>query len=328
MIHLHNVRYFLSPLIIQRLHRLKPTVKFCHDTRLFCLNNGKKVLPTNQVCQLPMGINCFIKRCCSRNNKGGTNLDLRSNLLKIWEKMATRNLDKIIAGSRYMYSELMRNGFSERKVVINPLYTEKTDISSTCGKPSDEKTILWIGRFNHPLAIEQKGFTQMINALKYLKGNGWKTVVVGEGEYIESVKKQVKDSGLANKVDFAGGLSSEEIDTYYQKSTMVVMTPMYPESFGLIGIEAMAFGKPVVAFDTGGVREWLKHEETGFLVERGDIRELARRMVQLLENPALALSLGKKGMGMVNKKFRKKDHMETLINIYQEVIEHRSNSRV
>jgi len=323
VIHLHNVRYFLSPLIINLLYKLKPVVKFCHDTRLFCLNNGKKVLPTDEICQLPMGALCFIKRCCSRNNEDGINLDLRSNLIKIWELRMTRRLDKIIVSSRYMYDELLRNGFSREKVVVNPLYTERSNSSFSSSRPSGEKMILWVGRFNHPLAIRQKGFTQLIQSLMLMKEKGWRLTVVGGGEHLDEVKKQVSDSKLEDRIDFVGSVLPGDLDTYYQNSTFVVMTSMYPESFGFVGVEAMAFGKPVVAFDVGGVREWLMQEETGFLVERGNVKELARRMDQLLGNAPLARTFGIRGRDMVEKKFRQKKHMENLINIYQDVIENR-----
>lgn len=324
IVHLHNTSYFLSPMIVQMLNKLRPTIKFCHDTRLFCMNNGRKILPTGHLCHLSMGLNCYIQKCCTLSKKGCDGSDIRSNLIKIWEKRVAIKLDKIIVGSRYMYDELLRNSFSGERLFINPLYTEKSDTSQISSKPpSKEKIILWVGRFNHLIAIEQKGFYQLINSLKLLAQKNWRLVVAGDGEYITNVKLLVKDAGLEKMVDFVGSLSPEKLDTYYRGCTVVVMTPMHPESFGYSGIEAMAFGKPVVAFDAGGVREWLKHEETGFLVARGDIYELAGRINQLLENPSLALSLGRKGKEYVEVKFRAKNHIEALLDIYEEVIRQR-----
>jgi glycosyltransferase involved in cell wall biosynthesis len=107
---------------------------------------------------------------------------------------------------------------------------------------------------------------------------------------------------------------------------MVVIPSLIPEAFGLVGIEAMTFGKPVVAFDSGGIREWLIDGETGFLVKRGDIRGLGDRISQLLKEESLAREMGKKGKERVEKFYRKDIHLKKLLAIYEEVINKRARS--
>ena len=63
--------------------------------------------------------------------------------------------------------------------------------------------ILWVGRFNHPLAIRQKGFTQLIQSLMLMKEKGWRLTVVGGGEHLDEVRKQVAKLTQAKKVSFS-----------------------------------------------------------------------------------------------------------------------------
>ncbi len=82
----------------------------------------------------------------------------------------------------------------------------------------------------------------------------------------------------------------------------------------------MSLGKPVVAFNSGGVREWLIHNETGFLVRRGDVRELADRISQLLEDASLSKKMGIEGQKRINERYRKELHLKRLLAIYEEAI--------
>ena len=99
---------------------------------------------------------------------------------------------------------------------------------------------------------------------------------------------------------------------------------MIPESFGLVGVEAMAFGKPVVAFDSGGIREWLIHGETGYLVERGDIKGLAEKLSLLLEDQSLVRTMGESAKVRLNGCYRKETHLNALQKIYEEVTRNRA----
>ena len=67
---------------------------------------------------------------------------------------------------------------------------------------------------------------------------------------------------------------------------------MYPEAFGIVGIEAMSLGKPVVAFDVGGVSSWLEHEKTGFLLNDRDVNGMTTAIQTLLTDEACRERMG------------------------------------
>ncbi|MGH7968376.1 MAG: glycosyltransferase, partial [Limisphaerales bacterium] len=80
---------------------------------------------------------------------------------------------------------------------------------------------------------------------------------------------------------------------FYLEASVFVMSSLWPEPFGMAGPEAMHYGLPVVAFDAGGISEWLKDGENGFLVPWNNLGQFARRLELLLENKELARRLGK-----------------------------------
>ena len=88
----------------------------------------------------------------------------------------------------------------------------------------------------------------------------------------------------------------------------------------MVGIEAMSYGKPVVAFDVGGIPEWLDHGVTGFLVPPWDLKEMAERISFLLDNPNVAHEMGVGGRRRVERDFTQETHIARLLDIYKKVI--------
>jgi glycosyltransferase involved in cell wall biosynthesis len=87
----------------------------------------------------------------------------------------------------------------------------------------------------------------------------------------------------------------------------------------MVGIEAMSYGRPVVAFNVGGIPEWLEDGATGFLVRPHDTRELASKITYLLEKPFVAREMGRKGRERVRAKFSKEKHVADLLRAYGEI---------
>ena len=98
--------------------------------------------------------------------------------------------------------------------------------------------------------------------------------------------------------------------------TLLVFSSMLHESFGLVGVEAMSFGKPVVAFRAGGVTEWLTHERTGLLSDHGDVATLSRHIARLLSDAPLREHLGAQARLEVESRFTLDRHLDQLQEIY------------
>ena len=231
-----------------------------------------------------------------------------------WRNSITRKADKVIVPSDYLREEALRNGFAEDKIDVVPHFTEKNMGGEIVGP--EDGSVLFVGRTD-PL----KGISELLRALSLIREQNWKAYIVGIGDDLHSYKLRAKELGIEHRVLFLSNLAHADLDEYYKRASVLVFPSMSPESFGLVGIEAMSFGRPVVAFDVGGPREWLIDGETGFIVKRGDVLELSRRISQLLGDTETSRSMGFKGRERVNKLYRKGAHTEKILAVYEEAIQ-------
>lgn len=312
LIHFHETLAFLSPFILRRLMRLKPTAQTLHTAFYFCPKTTK-ILPSREICFYAMGVKCITNGCLPE-------IDLSLALHMLWRKWVTAKADRVVVPSLYIKEEAVRNGITAEKVAVIPHFTEK-NLRNEYVEP-EGNSILFVGRTD-PL----KGIRELIAALSLIKEKIWKAYILGIGDGLNEHEKMAEDKGIKERIMFLNNLDYADLDKYYQKASVVVFPSMSPESFGLVGIEAMSFGRPVVAFDVGGPREWLVDGETGFLVKRGDVKELSLRIEQLLEDTSLAKRMGLEGQRRVNERYRKEMHLKKLLTIYEEVIQNKKVER-
>ena len=134
--------------------------------------------------------------------------------------------------------------------------------------------------------------------------------------YFQSlVSEEYKD-----RITFHGWKAAEEIQLLLKKSYIMIFPSIYPEAFGISGIEAMMQGKPVVGFDVGGVSTWLKHTETGFLVPVKNVKKMTEKIQFLLDNKTIYAEMCKKARKVALEEFSPQVHIEKLIEIYSKAI--------
>lgn len=324
ILHLHNVQHVISPLILKYLYSIKPVVMTVHDIRVLCPSFRWKVIPGyNEICDHPMGLRCFKNNCYPfLNDKRTLFWNIHKFLLMAYALMILKKMDRLIVPSSYIKEELIRNSFPRESIRVIPHYFDNTAIFTKEEKKESKKTILYVGKLD-----SIKGCMQFIESLSLLNSDRWRAEIVGEGPAKEEAKQLVERLKLEDRVKFRGKLSVDELNICYTNSSIVVMPSMVPESFGLVGIEAMAFENPVVAFDSGGIKEWLVNNETGFLVKRGNVRELSCKISQLLEDKSLLMKMGRKGKARVEKLYRKDIHIEKLLTVYEEAINRRTDRK-
>jgi glycosyltransferase involved in cell wall biosynthesis len=120
-------------------------------------------------------------------------------------------------------------------------------------------------------------------------------------------------------VDYRQGLSLMELVREYQQTDIVVSLSRY-EGFGYTALEAMACGKPVVAFDAVGLRDVVVDGETGLLAQVGDVPALAAACKHLAENPAEAHAMGRAGRVRAAGHFGKATAVEAYIKLYRNLV--------
>lgn len=158
--------------------------------------------------------------------------------------------------------------------------------------------ILFLGRIE-----ERKGLIYLLRALKILnkKHNNLRLIIVGEGPLKGKCQKWVKKNKLENVV-FEKEVNQKEIPSYYKTADIYCSPAIYGESFGIVLIEAMAVGTPVVAFANEGYAGVLKNTKGGeFLARPKDYRTLAKKLEILINNPELRKEMGKWGIKEAQK---------------------------
>jgi len=167
--------------------------------------------------------------------------------------------------------------------------------------------------------VSAKGMHSLIKAFAGLKMKA-RLVIIGDGPELKKLKALGELSGLNEGETFLGWLDNEACRKWINRSRVVVVPSIWPEPFGIVGIEAMASGKPVVAFDSGGISEWLVQGQTGYLVPTGDIAALKEKIRVLLRDPELANEMGKNGFAYYREHFGPDVHLSLLLSIFKKSI--------
>jgi glycosyltransferase involved in cell wall biosynthesis len=116
-------------------------------------------------------------------------------------------------------------------------------------------------------------------------------------------------------------VSPDEIAIFYRECSVVAVSSVWPEPFGAVGLEAMRFGLPVVAFDAGGIREWLTNGQNGFLVPWMDRAAFAWRVEELLNDKALGRQMGERGRQLVVRQYEFSEYISGLENLFERAVE-------
>ena len=160
------------------------------------------------------------------------------------------------------------------------------------------RLLLFVGRLER-----LKGVEVAIRALALLRDRAHDDVrllILGEDsrEGDESEKDRLKEvaaaAGVRDRVDFLGSVAHHELPFFYSATDVCVM-PSYSESFGLVGLEAQACGRPVVGSGVTGLRSVVRDEVSGYLLDSHDPAMYAERIGRLLDSPELALQMGRRG---------------------------------
>lgn len=143
---------------------------------------------------------------------------------------------------------------------------------------------------------EQKGHVVLLRAMAEVLRvfPGALLLVIGDGPERDSLQEKAVCLGLADRVVWLGSRTQKEVFEFYGAIDIFVMPSLY-EGFGLTAAEAMAAGLPVVASDVEGLREVIEHEKTGYLFLAGDSRQLASRLLELLQSSGRARQMGQLG---------------------------------
>ncbi len=233
-----------------------------------------------------------------------------------------RNAKKIITVSRYTSAKIQTYGVGRSKIgFIFPCHIlAPQDAPLEYPASKKECILLTVGRL-----VKRKGHEYVIEALSRLRHNNPPIyyVVVGDGPQKEHLVRLAKDSDVGDRVLFSGSLADEAVKQWYKKCDIFIMTPYEiegdVEGFGIVYLEANAFGKPVIAARSGGVEDAVEDGISGLLVEPQDVSGICDAIAKLCSDIQLRRRLGEQGRERVKKEFQWSVQSEKLKKIISEI---------
>jgi glycosyltransferase involved in cell wall biosynthesis len=162
----------------------------------------------------------------------------------------------------------------------------------------------------------RKGLDILIKSVSLLKDMDLMVHIGGDGILLEKFKKLAKESGVFEKCKFYGEILTEDIPGFYSRLDVFVLASR-DETFGVVVVEAMASGLPVIATDCGGPKEIITRD-TGLLVEKENPAELARAIKYISEN--LHLYNRDSIRKYTEEKFGQMSFVESVTHFYQDVL--------
>lgn len=177
----------------------------------------------------------------------------------------------------------------ERLTILLP-FIEATPFQAAARAPKPSASgplkLLTVGMMR--AGDKSRSYEVLAAALRLVDDLPWRLTVIGDGE----ARGDILDLLPTERIDWLGALDPEELPDHYARHDLFVW-PAIREAFGLVFLEAQAAGLGVIAGDTFGVPDIVKHGETGLLSAEGDAHELARHLRKVLEQPNLAEHFGK-----------------------------------
>ena len=175
-------------------------------------------------------------------------------------------------------------------------------------------TVLCVGRL-----VSYKGVEFLIRALEGIRARLW---IAGTGPLEESLKRLAQERGLADRIEFLGQVSDEDLVAYYHACDVFVLPSVTSaEMFGVVQLEAMACRKPVISTNLSTGVSWVnQHGKTGYVVPRRNAEELRKGIQLLLDNPRLREEMGEAGRWRVERHFTSTKMAEAMLEVYREML--------
>lgn len=232
----------------------------------------------------------------------------------------TRNLDAAIANSSSTAATVRElTGVAPAVIPFGPprgAVNLDRALQRAPGTGEELPTVLAVGRM-----IERKGFPVLVRAAEKLRGRA-RVVIVGGGEYEPVVRREIEQRGVGDVVRLAGRLSNEALSELYARCAVFCLPAIVDsrgetEGLGVVLIEAMSHGKPVVASRLGGIVDAVEDGRTGLLVPHDDPDALAEALLRVIGDRELSARLGEAGRERARRLFSWESIAERHLEIYR-----------
>lgn len=243
---------------------------------------------------LPLMISCYLRQMsygviCHHIFFRLKHSKLRRVISFLCEKIFLKNAQIVVVPSDYTSADVARLGIKKDKIyVINPTHAIK---SYSLPEKKGRNKILFVGTVE-----PRKGVDTIIKALSLIKNLDYTFDVVGDcgryRDYFECLEKLVRDHDMSKRIIFHGRISFKDLFKIYSKADIFAF-PSRHEGYGMVLLEAMSFGLPIVAADIPTTRDLVKNSINGYLCPVDDVVCFSRKMYTLLTDGRLRMKIAK-----------------------------------
>ena len=212
-------------------------------------------------------------------------------------------------------------GIDSAAVETIPEFLNTAHLRSSKGVSAEDspfKTILYVGRL-----VKEKGLPTLLEAFERVvqQDRNLRLVIVGEGGLRAHLEEWVSGHRLDDRIVFVGPVKHNEVVTYFERADMVVVPSRWPEPLGIVVLEALFLGKPVIATAQGGILDIIQDRVNGLLVPSDDPLALAQAMDLLLSDADLRGRLQENGPATIAEKFDPRTLALRTLELYRQVMD-------
>jgi glycosyltransferase involved in cell wall biosynthesis len=287
-----------------------PVLRSLHGHEPYCLSGGHYLARQQIVCSRryhPIGCTWghLVDRCGSARP-----LNLLADLRRTRAELRSTIALNVLTVSEYLRTQMIRNGYDAAR--IHTLYPPAPPPRPWAPPPEHFRRFVFIGRIT-----PQKGVDWFLQSAVLAKED-FAIDIAGDGNAMAAVKKLAKAS--SRSITFHGWLDHLRLEALLRGCRAVVVPSLWPEPAGLVTLEAMAHGRPVIAAANGGLPE-VVGEQAGLLVPPGNVPALAAALDRLASEHDTASRIGQAGQERVSQHFTLEGHLQKLMDFYRKAIE-------
>jgi glycosyltransferase involved in cell wall biosynthesis len=303
LMHCHNIYHQITPSVINvAKSRGIPVVLTLHDSKPVCPVYLR--LRAGRPCSLCLDgdFHQVLMNRCAGGSIGASALLYAEAAIQRWLG-SYEKVDRFLAPSEFMRDSALHRFRSEQVVLLyNGIDTAEIEVSTR-----DDGYVLYLGRLSG-----EKGVETLLRA--HEADGAWDLVVAGTGPLERGLQMQYRNA------QFVGQLSGQALKATIGGASAIVVPSECYENCPMSVLEAMAYGKPVVASRIGGIPELIIDGETGLLFEPGDAGELRRHVSHLMGDASLRARMGAAGRIRAERQFSIEKHNTNLIDIYRSLV--------
>ncbi|HRQ39345.1 MAG TPA: glycosyltransferase family 4 protein [Chloroflexota bacterium] len=309
--HVHLIYHQISPSILLALKDFGlPIIQTLHDYKPICPTYS--FVASGRICERCLGGKFYQAALQKCNHDSLMSSTLSAIEMYLHHSLGWYDLpDMYITPSNFMRQKMMEFGLPGEKLIHIANFV---DASQYAFSPTHSGYFVYLGRLT-----SIKGVHTLLIAMSKLKSRHARLLIIGDGPQraeLEALKVQL---GLHN-VEFCGYQTADALSQLLAQALFNILPSECYENCPMSVLEMMAFGKPTIGADIGGIPELIQHDETGFLFESGNAEDLAQKIDQMLSSYSKIQIMGEQARQLAEEKYSPQTHYQQILSVYHQFL--------